>query len=129
MNCDDRLLVELQSYDYSNGVCEVIIGSDKEDLINQFLVSVEREGISNEGEFYDYSYHRKDGKEYKHEHVVIRWLHIDTVITALKSIRHTFNMTKLLKARAQNHPNFAYMNEGQFYCLTDYIGNNLNIEE
>lgn len=125
---EDTLVVELISYDYSNGVCEVLIKSDDKDLMNQFLFAVERAGLEEDGDFYDYSYHSKDGKEYKTNQVLVRWLHIDTVVSALKGLNHNFRMDLLLKARANQDHNFAYMNESQFYCLTDYIRNNLTVK-
>ena len=121
------LNVELLSYDYSNGVCEVLIKSDDKEEMNEFLFAVEREAITSDGDFYDYSYHSRDNKTYKQNQVLVRWLHIDSVVKALKGLRHIFRMDLLLKARANQNPNFAYMNESQFYCLTDYIKNNLTI--
>lgn len=117
--------VELLSYDANNGICEVHMKSDNLDQLNEFMLSVNKNTISESEQDASvvYSYVESD-KNGKHD-LVIRWIHIDMVVNALQNISHVFALNKLLNAREEYNQNFAYMSDNQFSSLVDYLNNML----
>lgn len=121
------LYINLISYDVSNGICEVEINTDNKDLVNQFMTNLER-GIlfagdivyTNESCEYQVNKNSKTGEL----SIIIRWIHIDKLVTALYDVPHVFKPGHLLNMR--NTENFAYMSDEQFGNLVDYLTRSLN---